>query len=139
MDPDQNSTLEFLENDIWSDPEYDSHLVLICHALRRKPLKDFEVEDLRIMVGQNIGLEYLIPIAIKKLTDDILVEGDMYEGDLLTGVLKSQPTYWKSNKSNWGKVCSLFEINRTLLDNFDTSDDIKQEWINSYKKFKDLN
>jgi hypothetical protein len=36
-------------------------LVRTCHALRQKPLREFTVEDLRIILGQNFSLEYLVP------------------------------------------------------------------------------
>ena len=32
-------TLENLENDYWSKPDYDSHLVQRCHELRKIPLE----------------------------------------------------------------------------------------------------
>jgi len=60
-------TLQELEGHDWGEPNFPSHLVITCHTLRRKPLRDFTVEDLRIMIGQNIGLNYLIPLAIEHL------------------------------------------------------------------------
>ena len=79
----KSKTVENLENDFWGEPMDDSHLVLTCHRLRKKPLGDFETEDLRIMIGQNIGLKYFIPLAIDTLLDNVLAEGNLYEGDLL--------------------------------------------------------
>jgi hypothetical protein len=52
----ENSTLEQLEGDGWGEPSYPSHLVTECHRLRRIQLREFTVENLRIMIGQNIGL-----------------------------------------------------------------------------------
>ena len=66
----RESTLQALENDDWGEPTYPSHLVTTCHALRRKPLKDFTVEDLRIMIGENLSLEYLLPLAIEVLREN---------------------------------------------------------------------
>ena len=61
IDFDLTGTIEKLESDYRGDSdEYYSGLVKTCHTLRKKPLKDFTVEDLRIMIGQNIGLKYLI-------------------------------------------------------------------------------
>ena len=79
-------SLKDLNKDSWEEPEYDSHLVTTCHELRKKPLKDFNTEDLRILIGQSIDLTYLIPLAIETLEKEILAEGDLYEGDLLTAV-----------------------------------------------------
>lgn len=59
----KSKSLENLEKDIWSPLHKDenSYLIQTCHKLRKKQLKDFEIEDLRIMIGQNIGLNFLIP------------------------------------------------------------------------------
>ena len=47
---------------------YDSSLVKNCYRLRRVPLKHFRIEDLRLMIGQEIGLKYLLPIALVDAT-----------------------------------------------------------------------
>lgn len=49
---DLNKTLDELEGETWGEPEFNSSLVIRCDELRRKPLKDFSVEDLRLMIGQ---------------------------------------------------------------------------------------
>src|SRR5262245_8927243 len=92
-------TLENLEKDIWKvDPDEATTLVKECNLLRKKPLKDFTTEDLRTMISQNIGLKFLIPLAMDKLRENILAEGLMYPGDLLSSVLESDINYWKSHK-----------------------------------------
>jgi len=82
-------TLEQIEGEVWPEPSFDSHLVTTCHALRKKPIDQFTVEDLRIMIGQNFGVEHLFPYALKVLRSNPLVAGDFYEGDLLKSVLCS--------------------------------------------------
>jgi hypothetical protein len=86
---DLSRTLDELEGRDWSKPTYDSYLVTTCHALRRKPLRDFTIEDLRIMIGQGISLAYLLPLAVQKLSENPLSRGDYYAGDLLVAVLSS--------------------------------------------------
>ena len=49
---------------------YDSYLVTTCHELRRKPIGTFSVEDLRIMIGQQIGVPWLLPIAVEVLEEE---------------------------------------------------------------------
>lgn len=83
-----NFTLEELEKSIWPDPPLVSYLTTTCYQLRKKPLSEFEVEDLRIMIGQGFGLPYLLPMAIEVLRKDPLAEGDFYPGDLLLAVLR---------------------------------------------------
>ncbi len=91
---DFNRTLTELENDDWGKAENTTSLVETCHKLRHKPLNKFDAEDLRIMIGQNISLPYLIPLAIKLLEANPLVSGDCYEGDLLLSVMKAEKQFY---------------------------------------------
>lgn len=109
-------TLEQIENDRWVAPTYDSYLVTTCHQLRKKPLKDFTVEDLRILIGQNFSLDTLIPMAIERLKQNILAEGHLYPGDLLMNVLNSDPGYWKRNPIQHHKINKLFQNNLPSLE-----------------------
>lgn len=94
---DYSKTLEVLEDDIWEEPEFKSHLVTTCHKLRKTPLKNLTAENLRMLVGQEIGLIYLIPLALDILEDQLLVSGDMYEGDLLCSLSGVSKQFWNSN------------------------------------------
>jgi len=91
---DRAKTLDELDPPAWGAPKYDSYLVTTCHGLRRKPIDDFSVEDLRTMIGQGIGLRFLVPIAIEVLERDPLAQGDFYPGDLLGNVLRAGPVFW---------------------------------------------
>ena len=55
----EKSTIEQLENEYWPPlKEGDSsYLISTCHALRSKVIETFEIEDLRIMVGNGIGMK----------------------------------------------------------------------------------
>ena len=66
-----------------------------CHALRSKPIDEFTVEDLRLMIQQQIGLRYLVPIALQHLREDPLAEGDFYPGDLLAAILRVTGDFWQ--------------------------------------------
>lgn len=91
------TTIEQLERDVWPDPGQDAtSLVRRCTELRRKPLAEFTVEDLRIMLGQEIGVPALLPLAVQVLLRDPLAEGDYYPGDLLANVLRLPDSAWAS-------------------------------------------
>lgn len=92
-----NITLEELDGQIWGEPEFNSHLVVTCHKLRRKPIEQFTVGDLRIMIGQNIGLTHLMPKALDILKKTPFVEGDFYPGDLLANVISAERDYFRNN------------------------------------------
>ena len=103
-------TLEQLENDYWGPPpENDSYLITRCHQLRGKDLDFFAIEDLRILIGQNIGNKYLIPMAFDKLEINLLAEGDFYPGDLLQSVLFAEDSYWKENLEQTNFIVQLVE------------------------------
>src|SRR5689334_19035520 len=95
-DFDRSKSLQQLEGKEWGEPTCDSRLVTECHRLRRVPLREFTPENLRIMIGQQIALRYLIPLALESLGDDPFVAGDCYEGDLLATVLRADSRFWVS-------------------------------------------
>jgi hypothetical protein len=94
-----DSTIEDLEDDRWGEPDYSSHVVGECHRLRKVRLRLFTIENLRIMLGQNIGSRYLVPIALEHLEVEPFVEGDFYPGDLLCNVLSLPRSFWADNPS----------------------------------------
>jgi hypothetical protein len=93
----EDKTLEELDCEDWGKPEYDSYLVTTCHRLRRVPLRELEIEDLRILVGQQISLKYLLPSALDRLECDPFAEGDFYPGDLLKSVLEVSVGFWEQH------------------------------------------
>ncbi|KQX65520.1 contact-dependent growth inhibition system immunity protein [Streptomyces sp. Root1310] len=93
--PNCDRSLEELERDRWPAPPADAtRLVAAAHALRRRPIGELAVEDMRLLIGQDIGLPYLLPLALKVLRDNPMAGGDMYEGDLLSAVLTRNPAVW---------------------------------------------
>jgi hypothetical protein len=91
------TTIQQLEGSDWGNPPADgSFLIQRCHELRRKPLAQFTVEDLRIMLGQDIATTILLPLAVDILVTDPLVEGDFYPGDLLWAVLRLPDSTWSA-------------------------------------------
>jgi CDI immunity proteins len=94
-DFDRRKSLQQLDGQDWGEPTYPTHLVRECHRLRRVPLRDFTAENLRIMIGQNIGLQYLVPLALELLCVDPFTEGDFYQGDLLQNVLRVEASFWQ--------------------------------------------
>jgi len=87
-------TLEDLDG-AWGDPPAGAtRLVATAHKLRQLPLSAFQEEDLRLLIGQNIGLPHLVPLALKHLRNNPLAAGDLYEGALLKAVLSADPTFW---------------------------------------------
>ena len=88
---------------------YSSYLVSQHNKLMKKKLIEFTVEDVRLMTGQQTGLNYLIPLSIELLQKDILIEGDFYPGDLLEKVLNIDIDFWIDNKPLWIKIDNLIK------------------------------
>ncbi|WP_327188286.1 contact-dependent growth inhibition system immunity protein [Streptomyces sp. NBC_01334] len=96
----RDRSLEELERDRWPVPSADAtRLVATAHGLRRRPIGELTVEDMRLLIGQDIGLRYLLPLALEVLRDNPMAEGDMYEGDLLSAVLTRNPAVWTETVS----------------------------------------
>lgn len=117
------------------DKEGDSYLVTTIHRLRSKPVGDFSVEDLRITIGQRSGLPFLVPLAIEVLENNILAEGDFYEGDLLKSVLSIDYSFWNEYRHYWRIVRNVIIENQPELQNFETGAAIKNSW---FEKFRTL-
>lgn len=116
---DRSKSLQQLEHHDWGEPTFDSHLVRACHQLRRKPLIDFTVEDLRIMIGQKISLPYLVPIALERLEVDPLIEGHYYRGDLLGAVLSIGDSFWSARPDLADRVQEIVKRVRAALPDLD--------------------
>ncbi|MFJ1706269.1 contact-dependent growth inhibition system immunity protein [Kitasatospora sp. NPDC088346] len=91
----RDSSLEELEDDRWSaGPGGETRLMATVRELRRRPIGDLTVEDMRLLIRQDVGLAHLLPRAVEVLRVDPLAEGDMYEGDLLAAVLTRSAEVW---------------------------------------------
>jgi hypothetical protein len=106
---DRSKSLQQLEGEDWGEPTFDSHLVKECFRLHRVPLRDFTVKDLRIMLGQHFGMEYLIPLALEQLRVDPLVKGAYYRGDLLAGVLRAGSRFWQQHSDLRDEAAKIAE------------------------------
>lgn len=117
-------TLEELENKVWPAPDFETSLVLRCHRLWKTPIDDLTTEDLRLMIGQGLGVRHLIPKALSTLQANPLAEGDFWEGDLLTTVIgavyKADDDFLEENP----KIVSILEeICRRALHQTEFEDD----------------
>ena len=112
-------TLEDLDGERWGSPTYGSHVVREAHRLRRIPIGDLTIENLRLLIGQKIGLDWLVPLALARLVDEPLAEGDFYPGDLVTSVLRIDGAYWDSHPD---ELLALWRVRESLEQLRATSD-----------------
>ena len=92
----------------WPGSEtWPSYLVATCERLYKKPIKDFTTEDLRVMIGQQIGVEFLVPVALERLVENPFEQGDFHPGDLLGAVLRLPREYWHTHFGEWQVAISI--------------------------------
>jgi len=94
---DPAKSLQEIEGSDWGEPTFDSYPVTAVHHLRRKPLNELSVEDLRVMIGQDVGVSFLMDFALKELEKNPLAEGNHYPGDLLAAVLTVKEPFWRDH------------------------------------------
>jgi hypothetical protein len=106
-----------LEDDRWPVADDDAtSLVREVDRLRSVPIGSMTVENLRLMLGQQIGTERLMPLALDCLKRDPLAAGDFYPGDLLMSVLRTDTSYWSTHPD---ALKALQEVRLQLIDGRD--------------------
>lgn len=109
-------SIEQLENNYWKkESEFPTNLIEKCFEYRKIKLSELTVEQIRLLISQKIGIEFLIGIALKKLELNIIAEGNLYEGDLLDSVSKTPTEFWKKNKTEFEKFKVLIEKNKEKI------------------------
>lgn len=109
-------TLENLEKEYWDDADHgDTGLVKRCFELRKIPLEQFTIEDLRLMIGQKFSPDYLIPLALEVLQNDLFAEGNLFPGDLLKTCLTLPTDFWDNNKNHWTTLNNLIQNKRSKI------------------------
>ena len=102
-----NQSLEELEGDYWDDPGEATSLVRRCHNLRKVPIGQLRASDLRLLIGQQIGLLRLVPLALDHLQRDLLMEADYYPGDMLGALLRLPPAFWERQSQMRAQLVEL--------------------------------
>jgi hypothetical protein len=82
-------TIEILEGTIWGAPIFKSSLILMAHALRKKPIDELTPDELRIAFNEDIGTKFLKNRVLAVIEEDPAA-GDLFEGDLLLSVMRSR-------------------------------------------------
>jgi hypothetical protein len=118
MNPNILSKEEQVIKKRWEGPipsDDASYVEKTLYSLSRKNNDDFSVEDLRFIILQEIGLDIYIPKAICVLSQNILAEGDFYEGDLLSSVLQVPMSFWQDHEELRCSVYDLICKNEAIL------------------------
>jgi hypothetical protein len=113
----QNKSIAALEKQDYGDPlSAPTSLVKKCLEYVKIPIGDLTTEQLRLLIAQEIGLAYLIPLALDVLSEDILTESDFYPGDLLKNVATVDDSFWKSNTELYHRLNTLIEKGKQQIE-----------------------
>lgn len=118
---DKNKSLKELENKIINESVSTTSLTESVCRLWNIPIKEYSVDDLRLMIGQSIGLKYLLPLAIEKLSENPFVQGDFYPGDLLVSVLSIEKSFWESHPQFYYETAEIIAGLPDVLKDIDDS------------------
>lgn len=113
---DITKSIEQLEGAVWDESNPPTILVERVLQYRKVPLSDLTIEQLRLLIGQDVGLSYLLPVAIQKLKENILAEGDLYEGDLLSAVLSINDRFWEEHSALKQEVQRLISEKQHVIE-----------------------
>jgi CDI immunity proteins len=86
---------------------FPTPLVEKVNAALDVPLKDLKWPQVRLLIGQNIGLEFLMPWAIGAVTKRPLYCAELYDGDLLVTCLRVERDYWIAHMDQWHAMSSV--------------------------------
>jgi hypothetical protein len=129
---DEQRTLEELEGQDLGAPESaPTQMVARCLALRRTPLSMLGPGDLRLLLGQQIGLKYLVPKALELVAEEPLREADLYPGDLLSVLMRVEKTFWAHHPTelHW-----LLSIARSVAQEYGTIVESCQSFLASQER-----
>lgn len=112
----QQSLAQLGHFDLGDPDKAPTNLVRRCTILVKVPVGKLTAGDLRILIGQQIGLPYLVPLAIEKLQRNILLDAELYEGDLLESLLRLNISFWHKHANWWKTIDALITPERTALE-----------------------
>ncbi|MFF3691470.1 contact-dependent growth inhibition system immunity protein [Streptomyces sp. NPDC002187] len=88
-------TLDELDPPRWTAAAADAtHLVRKVHELRCVLLSELRPADLRTLITQQVALPYVLPLAVRLLLEEPLLDAYFYEGDLLLAAVEAPASAW---------------------------------------------
>ncbi len=117
---DRSKSIEELSGYYWFAPDFHSNVVLKSHALRRKPLAELSLEDIRMGVMQQVGVSYLVPVALEAVEKDPFVESLNFEAEIALTLLNIPFEYWQAHPELRTRMQRVYE---RIEETKDTQDD----------------
>jgi hypothetical protein len=111
-DVDPSLSIEELEGVKWGNaPIGSTALVSAVHSLRKRPIGELNAYEMSRMIGQNVGLPWLMPAALRILraTADEEAAGGFYDDDLLSAVLTRPVEVWRMSPYLIEQMCGILD------------------------------
>jgi hypothetical protein len=129
---DERLSLEQIEKNAWGPaPKDATGLMRTVHDLRTKPIGELEPGDIRVLLGQQEGVNVLAPRALAMLEHEPLLEASYYPGDLLVTVLRLPGSYWSAQPNQYAIAKSVI-ANVQLPDDGYPSEKTVKEAIDAF-------
>ncbi|MFM9373781.1 contact-dependent growth inhibition system immunity protein [Streptomyces sp. Da 82-17] len=100
--------LDDLDPPCWGRPdEGATGLVRTVHALRGVRLGELTPADVRTLVSQRVALPFVLPLAVRLLLGEPLLDAYFYEGDLLLATVEVPPEAWRVLPGLAVRLCAV--------------------------------
>ena len=120
---DRSKSIEELTGYYWCAPEFESNVVLKSHAMRRKPLAELTLDDIRTGVMQQIVVSYLVPLALEVVEKDPYAESQAFPAEVTVALLNIPIEFWIAHKDLRNRLQCVYERVEA------TKDDQDEAWI----------
>ena len=91
--------------------ELESSLIVYCRKYSKTPIEEISGEGLRILLGQNLHLEVIVPATLCLLERNPFESCDFEDGVLMrTLFLRVENNYWKKNPSHYQIALDVFRV-----------------------------
>ena len=108
-----------LETNYHPDAEdFPNSMVKRVGKLRNVPLEELEPDDLRFLITQNLGLSYLVPLAIDKLKFNPMLQTLYYPGDLLLTLTKIDSNFWEGHANTKVNFVALLKAAKEYVEGY---------------------
>jgi hypothetical protein len=115
VDFDRRRTLAELVSDPWPVPGPESSGVhRELDHLRHVPLRELHCEDLRLLITHHVGLTFAVPLALEIVEDNPLMQAFVFPGDVLTSLLRVDPTFWEDHPALRARMSAVLDSLREL-------------------------
>ena len=105
----RRQSIEDLSGYYWLAPETDSNVVLKSHGMRRKPLAELSLEDIRMGVIQQVGVSYLVPVALEVVERDPYAESLNFGAEITIALLDIPVEFWLTHEKLRDRLQRVYE------------------------------